>query len=186
MKKIIVSAFSDEYAESLEEQCQALNSFGIEYMEIRGVNGRNISLLEGEETAQAKRILDSYGIKVSAVGSPLGKIKLDGDICGHLQTARRVFETANTLGAKNIRCFSFYLPEGKNREECKGQVFDELEKLVKLSEEYGVTLCHENEALIYGESPEKCLEILEYFDEKMKCVFDMGNFVLDGYNPMEA
>ena len=186
MKKIIVSAFSDEYAESLEEQCQALNSFGIEYMEIRGVNGRNISLLEGEETAQAKRILDSYGIKVSAVGSPLGKIKLDGDICGHLQTARRVFETANTLGAKNIRCFSFYLPEGKNREEYKGQVFDELEKLVKLSEEYGVTLCHENEALIYGESPEKCLEILEYFDGKMKCVFDMGNFVLDGYNPMDA
>ena len=40
--------------------------------------------------------------------------------------------------------------------------------------------------MIYGESPEKCLELLEYFDGKLKCVFDMGNFVLDGYNPMDA
>ena len=186
MRKFFVSAFSDEYADGLEEQCRALNGFDIQYMEMRGVNGKNVSVLTNGEIKEAKNILVDYGIKVSSIGSPLGKIKLDGDICGHLETARRVFETANELGAKNIRCFSFYLPDGKTREECKGQVFDELEKLVKLSEEYNVTLCHENEALIYGESPEKCLEILEYFGGKMKCVLDMGNFVLDGYNPMEA
>ena len=100
--------------------------------------------------------------------------------------AKRVFETANELGTKYIRMFSFYLPEGKKRDECRGQVFDELEKLVVLAQKNGVTLCHENEALIYGESPEKCLELVEYFDGKLKCVFDMGNFVLDGYNPMDA
>ena len=186
MRKFFVSAFSDEYADGLEEQCRALNGFDIQYMEMRGVNGKNVSVLTNDEVKEAKNILVDYGIKVSSIGSPLGKIKLDGDICGHLETARRVFETATELGAKNIRCFSFYLPNGKTREECKGHVFDELEKLVKLSEEYNVTLCHENEALIYGESPEKCLEILEYFGGKMKCVLDMGNFVLDGYNPMEA
>jgi sugar phosphate isomerase/epimerase len=116
----------------------------------------------------------------------LGKIKIDGDLKGHLETAIRVFETANELGAKYIRMLSFYLPEGKTREECRGQVCDELEKLLLLADSYGVTLCHENEALIYGESPEKCLELVEYFDGKLKCVFDMGNFVLDGYNPIEA
>ena len=186
MAKLTISAFSDEYADSLQEQCQALNGFGISYMEMRGVNGKNVSTLTKEEVREAKKVLADYAIKVSSIGSPLGKIKLDGDIAGHLETARRVFETANELGAKNIRMFSFYLPENKTREECRGQVFDELEKLVKLSEEYNVTLCHENEALIYGESPEKCLEILEYFGGRMKAVLDMGNFVLDGYNPMEA
>ena len=155
-------------------------------MEMRGVNGKNVSTLTKEEVAQAKGVLNDYGIKVSSIGSPLGKIKLDGDITAHLETAKRVFDTANELGASNIRVFSFYLPDGKTREECRGQVFDELAKLVKLSEEYGVTLCHENEALIYGESPEKCLEILEYFGGRLKCVLDMGNFVLDGYNPMDA
>ena len=186
MPKLVLSAFSDEYADGLIEQCKALNGFGISYMEMRGVNGKNVSTLTKSEAHEAKTILNDYGIQVSSIGSPLGKIKLDGDRKAHLETAKRVFETANELNAKNIRMFSFYLPEGKTREECRGQVFDELEKLVNLSEEYGVTLCHENEALIYGESPEKCLELLTYFGGKLKCVLDMGNFVLDGYNPMDA
>ncbi len=184
--KLILSAFSDEYADSLEEQCQALNGFGIQYMEMRGVNGKNVSTLTKDEVYEAKNILKNYNIKVSSIGSPLGKIRLDEDIQGHLETAKRVFETANVLQARNIRVFSFYLPKGKNAEQCRTQVLDQLEKLVQLSEEFGVTLCHENEALIYGESPEKCLEILNYFNGRLKCVFDMGNFVLDGYNPIKA
>lgn len=186
MANLTLSAFSDEYADNLQEQCQALNSFGIAYMEMRGVNGKNVSALTKTEVSEAKKVLADYGVKASAIGSPLGKIKLDGDIDGHLETAKRVFETANELGAKNIRMFSFYLPDGKTREECNGKVFDTVSKLVKLSEEYGVVLCHENEALIYGESPEKCLELVEYFGGRLKCVLDMGNFVLDGYNPMQA
>ena len=186
MIKLALSAFSDEYADGLEEQCIALKSFDIDYMEMRGVNGKNVSVLTKAEVKETKKTLVDYGINVSSIGSPLGKIKLDGDLDGHLETAKRVFETANELNAKNIRMFSFYLPEGKTREECRVQVFDELEKLIELSEKYGVTLCHENEALIYGESPEKCLEIMEYFNGRMKCVLDMGNFVLDGYNPIDA
>ena len=186
MANLILSAFSDEYSDKLVEQCEALKGFGFNYMEIRGVDGKNVSTLTKAEVIEAKKVLDDYGIKVSSIGSPLGKIKIDGDLNSHLETAKRVFETANQLGTKNIRMFSFYLADGKTREDCKGQVFDALSKLLKLSEEHGLTLCHENEALIYGESPEKCLEILKYFDGKMKCVLDMGNFVLDGYNPMEA
>lgn len=186
MANLILSAFSDEYVDSLVEQCKALNSFGITYMEMRGVNGKNVSTLTKEEVLEAKRMLLDYGIQVSSIGSPLGKIKLDGDVEEHLETAKRVFDTANELGTNYIRMFSFYLPEGKTREECKGQVCDELEKLIVLAQKSGVTLCHENEAKIYGESPEKCLELVEYFDGKLKCVFDMGNFVLDGYNPMDA
>lgn len=185
-KRMVLSAFADEYADNLIEQCQALNHFGVFYMEMRGVNGKNVSVLSKTELREAKKVLADYGVKVSSIGSPLGKLKLDGDLVGHLETAKRVFETANELDTKNIRIFSFYLPDGKTREECKGQVFDELEKIVKLSEEYGLTLCHENEALIYGESPEKCVELLEYFGGRMKAVLDMGNFVLDGYNPWNA
>lgn len=186
MAKLTLSAFADEYADGLKEQCQALNGFGIGYIELRGVDGKNVSALTQAEVCEAKKVLSDYGIKVSSIGSPLGKIKIDGDTAAHLDTAKRVFETANELNAGRIRMFSFYLPENKTREECRGQVFDELGKLVVLSEEYGVKLCHENEALIYGESPEKCLEIMKYFDGRIHCVLDMGNFVLDGYNPMDA
>lgn len=183
--RLILSAFADEYADGLKEQCEALNKFGIEYIELRGVNGKNVSTLTESEVKETKRILDDYEIRVSSIGSPLGKIDIKCDLNGHYETAKRVYETANILGAKNVRIFSFYSKETPF-DKCKGEIYDGIEKLVDLSDGTGLTLCHENEALIYGESPEKCLEIVEYFGGRMRCVFDMGNFVLDGYDPMAA
>ena len=84
MNKLILSAFADEYADSLKEQCEALDKFDIEYIELRGVNGKNISVLTESEVKEAKKILDDYGIKVSSIGSPLGKIDINGDLNGHL------------------------------------------------------------------------------------------------------
>ena len=186
MAKLIWSAFSDEYSQDLVEQCKALNGYGVEYMEARGVNGKNISVLTKEELSDMKKVLADYGVKVSAIGSPLGKIRLDEDMAAHMDLAKRICETANELSAKYVRIFSFYLPEGKTREECRGQVYDGMERLVKISEAYGVTFCHENEAKIYGEAPEKCLELMEYFGGRLKAVLDMGNYVLDGHDPMKA
>lgn len=185
MNKLILSAFADEYADNLKEQCEALNKFGIENIEIRGVNGKNVSVLTESEVKETKKTLDDYGIKVSSIGSPLGKIDIKGDLNGHYETAKRVYETVNILGAKNVRIFSFYSKETPF-DKCKSEVYAGLEKLADLSDDTGLTLCHENEARIYGESPEKCLEIAEYFGGRIKCVFDMGNFVLDGYEPMSA
>ncbi|MBR3804936.1 MAG: sugar phosphate isomerase/epimerase [Clostridia bacterium] len=186
MNKLYLSAFADEYADDFTAQCSALKTFGFNSIEVRGVNGKNVSTLSLEEIENVKAVVDSYGLTVSSIGSPIGKIKLDGDLCGHFEMAERVFKYANVLGAKNVRIFSFYLADGETRESSKQKVIECLEKLLKLAESYGVTLCHENEALIYGESPESCLELLEYFGGKLKCVLDMGNFVLDGYNPYDA
>ena len=71
MSNVKLSAFSDEYADSFSEQLQALNSFGIAYTEIRHLNGKNVSALTANEVKEAKSELDRYGIKVSAIGSPL-------------------------------------------------------------------------------------------------------------------
>lgn len=185
MNKLILSAFADEYDDNLIKQCAALNKLGIEYIELRGVNGKNVSVLTETEVKDTKKILKDYGIKVSSIGSPLGKIDVNDDLYGHFETAKKVFETADELGAKNVRIFSFYSKETPF-EKSENKVYDGLEKLVELSADRDFTLCHENEALIYGESPEKCLEIAEYFGGKIKCVFDMGNFVLDGYDPLSA
>ena len=185
MNKLILSAFADEYADDLKAQCEALNDFGIEYIELRGVNGKNVSVLTEGEVKEAKKILDDFDIKVSSIGSPLGKIDINGDLNGHYETAKRVYETANILGTKKVRVFSFYSKETPF-DKCKSEIYAGLEKFVDLSDDTGLTLCHENEARIYGESPEKSLEIAEYFGGRIKCVFDMGNFVLDGYEPMSA
>ncbi|MBO5702248.1 MAG: sugar phosphate isomerase/epimerase, partial [Clostridia bacterium] len=182
MAKIIISAFADEYSDSFEEQLIGLKALGISHIEIRHVDKKNISKLTKEEVLHVKELLDKYGIKVSAIGSPLGKIKLDGDIDGHIETAKQVFEYANILGAKFVRMFSFYAPAGKNITDMKDEVFSALEKLLALAKEYGVILCHENEAKIYGDIPARCRELLDAFPD-LACVYDMGNFVLEGVDP---
>ena len=185
MSKLILSAFADEYADSLKEQCEALNKFDIKNIELRGVNGQNVSLLTEKEAKEVKKTLDAYDIKVSSIGSPIGKVDIKSDLDTHFEMAKRIFNTANILGTKNVRIFSFYSKETPF-EECKNEIYMALEKLLSLSDSAGLTLCHENEALIYGESPEKCLEIVKYFNGRIKCVFDMGNFALDGYEPISA
>ena len=183
MAKLTLSAFADEYADNFEEQLKALNGFGIGYIELRFINGKNIADLSYEEVAEVKDLLQKYNIKASAIGSPLGKIKLDDDFDAHLAKAEQLFKTANELGVENIRMFSFYPADGEDIANCEALIFAKLQKLVDLAEKYNVTLCHENEAKIFGESPENCLKVAKQFEGKIKCVFDMGNFVLDGYKP---
>ena len=55
--RLILSAFADEYADGLKEQCEALNKFGIEYIELRGVNGKNVSTLTESEVKETKEYL---------------------------------------------------------------------------------------------------------------------------------
>ena len=183
MGKIILSAFADEYSSSFTEQLEGMRSFDIGYVEVRGVDGKNVSILTPAEVREMKRKLDHYGIGVSAIGSPLGKIKLDGDLEGHFEMARRVFETANELGTKYVRMFSFYAPEGRSIIDCRSEVFDNLSTLTNIAREHGVVLCHENEAEIYGSVPERCREIHDAFGGEIKTVFDMGNYVLEGVKP---
>ncbi len=183
MVDLKISAFADEYADSFEEQLGALSQFGIQNIEIRQLDGRSISVLNKNEVKKAKRMLDAYEISASAIGSPLGKIRLDGNLDGHFETARRVFEAANILETRFVRIFSFYAPNGKNIADMKGEVLCALEGLVMLAREHGVVLCHENEALIYGDIPSREKELLEHFCGELKCVFDMGNFVLEGVKP---
>ncbi|MBR2721372.1 MAG: sugar phosphate isomerase/epimerase [Clostridia bacterium] len=181
MAKPILSAFADEYSAELDVQLKMLQENGIGYIELRGIDGKNISTLTDGEVQILKEKLEAAQIKVSAIGSPIGKIALDGDFEAHLEMARRVFKTAVAVGTTNIRMFSFYPPEGKKIEDCFDEVVEKLDRLLTLAEEYGLTLCHENEAGIFGESPEACHRLLTAFGGRLKCVFDMGNFTLENY-----
>lgn len=180
-----LSAFSDEYADSFEDQLIALNRFEIGYTEVRYLDRKNVSLLTEEEVKLYKKKLDYYGISVSAIGSPLGKIKLDGNLEEHFEAARRVFNTANIFGTKFVRIFSFYAPDGEKIVNLKQRAFSGLERLLRISEEQGIVLCIENEAMVYGDTPTRCREIIDHFDGKIKCVFDMGNYVLEGIDPYD-
>ena len=184
MSNWIISAFADEYSRSVEKQISALKENGLDHVEVRFVEDKNIADLTENEVIALRKQLDEGGIKVSAVGSPLGKINLADDFEEHLEKAKRVYNTANVLGTDKIRVFSFYLHKDKSRAECREEVLDKLGRLLDAAEGFGVKLCHENEARIYGETPEYCLDLLKHFDGRLRAVFDMGNFVLDKCDPV--
>ncbi|MBQ4071012.1 MAG: sugar phosphate isomerase/epimerase [Clostridia bacterium] len=180
MGKILISAFADEYNRDPIKHAEFLRSRGVGYIEPRFVNGENFSEIAENEVKEYKNILDSCGIRVYSIGSPLGKISLSDSMDAHLELARRCFENTRLVGADRVRMFSFYLRDGETRAEARGEVVDRVGALLDLADTYGITLCHENEAKIYGEDAEHCLDLLETFSGRLRCVFDMGNFILDG------
>lgn len=186
MGKLLLSAFTDEYANAFDGQIAAARKFGLGYLELRNADGKSVAQMTRQDILGYREKLEDNGIKVNAIGSPIGKITLDDDLSAHLETARKIFDHANVLETRYIRMFSFYGPQGIPASRCRQQVLDALGQLVLLARQFGVILCHENEALIYGDTPQRCKELMDHFGGEMKCVFDMGNFVLEGVEPYSA
>ena len=183
MAEILLSSFADEYNADPRLNLAFLKREGVRYIEPRFIGGKNVADLTECEAKEYKGLLEEFGVSASAIGSPIGKINLADDFDAHIEKAKRCFANANILGASLIRMFSFYLREGESRNDARGEVIEKLGKLLDVADSFGVTLCHENEAKIYGETPEYCLDLMKSFGGRLKAVFDMGNFVLDGCRP---
>ena len=79
MIKVTLCAFSDEADASLEGQIEALKRNNVPYMEMRNVNGKNVTELTLEEAKEVRATLDANGIQVWSIGSPIGKVDIDTD-----------------------------------------------------------------------------------------------------------
>ena len=170
--KFTLSGFSDEIDEMIPVQFAHLKELGIRYFEPRGINGKNISKLDDEEITELKAEMDRYGIQVSSIGSPIGKIRITDDFEPHLLELKRTIETAKRLGTRYIRMFSFYIPDGQYV-EYRDEVMRRMKAMTTLAAQEDVILLHENEKGIYGDIASRCLEILEEVDSPyLRAVFD--------------
>lgn len=185
MAEFVLSAFSDEAGAALEEQLSALKRNGISRMEIRGVNDKSVIDLTDGEAAQVRAALDRAGVRLSAMGSPIGKYPIDQPFDAHLASLRRALELCGILGARRMRMFSFFIPKGEQPERWYGEVARRMERMLLLAQDAGVTLAHENEKGIYGDTDERCERLLRDFPE-LGCVFDPANFVQCGVRPIAA
>jgi len=186
MSKFILSAFADEAGESIDEQIAALQANNIPYLEPRGIGDQNISDLTPAQVTDLARRLADGGIGVFSIGSPIGKIKLSGDFAADCDRLRRTLDTARALSAKYIRMFSFYPDEGTVITDHRDEVMEKLAQYIDIARGSGVTLAHENEGRIYGESIAACIDISNTFGAAMPAVLDPCNYILAGFEPMEA
>ena len=182
-----ISGFSDEIASDIKTQFEVLNKLEIGYFEPRGVDGKNISELNDDEVTALKAKMDEYGIKVSSIGSPIGKIKINDDFEAHFEVFKRVVKTAKMLDTKYIRIFSFYNDNAKWSQDDIADVIAKLQKMTDYARENDVVLLHENEKDIYGEKAAECADLMKKLAcDNFKAVFDFANFVQAGQDTKEA
>ena len=187
MAKFILTGFSDEIDEKITKQFEHLNKLSISYFEPRGIDGKNISDLEDAEVSSLVDEMKRYGIKVSSIGSPLGKIKITDDFAPHLEKLERTIKTAKALGTKYIRMFSFYIPEGEHPANYRDEVIERLNEMTAIAAKNDIILLHENEKGIYGDNASRCKEILsEVNSPNLKAVFDPANLIQCGQDTLEA
>lgn len=186
MARFLFSAFADEASKDILEQIAACKENGITHIELRGVGGKNISDFSVEEAEELKKILDANGIGVSSIGSHYGKICIDDDFEPHFESFKNTVEVADILETEFIRIFSFYIDEDEKPEDYRDEVLARVGAMAKYAKSKGITCCHENERGIYGNVPERCLDMLSELKGFLGGIFDPANFIMDGVDTLAA
>lgn len=182
----ILSGFADEASPNLGEQIALLKKLGVSYLEPRNVNGKNIvDLTDGELRDMAAQLKEA-GIGVSSIGSPVGKIGIHDDMDAECRRLDRALTAAEILGAPYVRVFSFFMKQ-EEADSLRGEVHSRMERFMRVAEGRGAKLLHENEKGIYGDTDDRCLDLLQQFGPSgLKAIFDPANFLQCGVRPEVA
>lgn len=179
-----LSGFVDEISPDFTEQCRVAAGLGLTYVELRSAWDVNLLDLEPGRLAEMSRILAEHGLRVSSIGSPIGKIYIDEDFAPHLDRMRHAAEVAHHFQAPYVRIFSFFLRPGANPADHRDEVISRMRQLTRVAEAADLVLLHENEKQIYGDVPRRCLDIVRSVDSPhLRLAWDPANFVQVGVRP---
>lgn len=187
----VLSAFADEIDPDPLRQVEVLKQCGVQHIELRSILNTNVLDLTDAQVGDLKSLLVKHGFRLSAIGSPIGKIKIDDPFEPHLKRFQRAIELCKVFDTRNIRIFSYYLPEGGNWENWRRDVMDRMWEKIKRAEKAGVRLLHENEHRIYGDDPDRVHDLLETVlgqasSENFAAIYDPANYVFGGYDPWKG
>ena len=200
---ILLSGFADEAAnqKTLDQQFCAMAALGLRYFSIRFVdvgNGvQHAMALSESETQSVRQKMQEYGLSVSSLGSPIGKIKLrdidDGTATKYRPFAQyltdevsRACDLANRLGAKLIRGFSFYHPKGAAWEPYLDQATDQVGQITEVCKKHGLVFGLEVEANLVGQNGFVLANMHRAIaNTSLLLIFDGGNLVMQGFSQKE-
>jgi sugar phosphate isomerase/epimerase len=184
---VTLTGFADEISPDLEEQMNVLESEGISHIEFRAVWGKNVLKLTDEEVQKVKGLLESRDFRISSIGSPVGKYGIKDDFSVEINNVTRAAQIANELNSPYIRIFSYFLPEGEDHAHYRDEVISRMKQLTEIADKHHVTLLLENESLVYGDTDDRCLDILTSCENpRLRLAFDPGNFVMNHIKPVST
>jgi sugar phosphate isomerase/epimerase len=202
--RVILSGFADEAAnqKTAVQQFAAFAAMGLQYFSIRFIDAgqgvKNVMKLTRTEISDVRHLMDEYGLNVSSIGSPIGKVKLldaeDGtknayvDFAHYLENdVKRACELAHAFETKLIRGFSFYHPRGTQAQDHVPMVVDRLGKIAEACHRSDLTFGLEIEANLVGQTGQILAEIQRQVNHPaLVLVFDAANILCQGFSPEEV
>jgi sugar phosphate isomerase/epimerase len=179
-----LTGFADEIASDLVDQLKVVNELGLRFLEFRSAWGINVADLDPTQVDRAQRELARAEVGVSGIGSPIGKVPVGAPLAEELERLRRVCAIAQRFGTNLVRVFSFFLPGGQPPQRYRDQVVERMAALAAVAESEGIVLAHENEKKIFGDRPERCLDLITaVHSPALRATFDAANFVQCGVEP---
>lgn len=202
--QVILSGFSDEAAheKTVVQQFSAMAALGFEYYSVRFIDAgegiKNVMQLSKGEIRHIRHLEDEYGLSVTSIGSPIGKVKLiDVDDGTHNEyvpfkkylagPVAKACEIAHAFETKLIRGFSFYHPKGTDPREHLPQAIDQLGQIAEACHRSDLTFGLEVEANLVGQNGHLLAEIEQKINHPaLVLIFDGANILCQGYTPAEV
>jgi sugar phosphate isomerase/epimerase len=179
-----LSGFGDEIDPDPAVQLAVLQALGARHVEVRSVWNTNVLDLAPHQLERLSTVLTERGMAVSAVASPIGKVDVSVPVDAEVARLASAIRVAHRLGSRYIRIFSFYRRAGVEAAEVRDAVLTRMRALTDLAEREDVVLLHENEKAIYGDTPERVLDLIESIgSEALRVAWDSANFVQVGVRP---
>jgi sugar phosphate isomerase/epimerase len=175
-----LSGFGDEIDDDPGIQLAVLQALGARHLELRGAWGVNVVDLDDEQLDALATALADREMAVSAIASPIGKVAWDGDADAELARLDAAIRAAHRLGTRYIRVFSFFL-EGAAADRARDTVMHRMAGLARRAAAADLVLLHENEKDIYGDTPQRVLDLVESVGSPaLRLAWDPANFVQVG------
>lgn len=156
-----LSVINDEITQDFGRACEvAAQEFGLQFIEIRAMWGKNIMRLDEKEIAEARKILEKYKLRVSTIASPIFKVDWPGAPTSKFSPKRdqfgadftfeqqdelldRGFELLRVFRVDRIRIFDFWRLD--DQQPYRTAIDDKLMEAAKKAGKRDVTLLLENE-----------------------------------------
>jgi sugar phosphate isomerase/epimerase len=179
-----LAAFGDEIVVDFESQLQCLRDLKVGWLDLRAAWGVNVLNLDDAQVARVRELCGQYGIRVAAIGSPVGKSPIADPIERELANLERIFRIAESVGTRLIRVFSFYPPKGTPEAGYDAYVEESahrLRRMAELARRDGFRLVLENEKGIVGDTVARCHALMTAVGgADLGFAWDTANFVQVG------
>jgi sugar phosphate isomerase/epimerase len=194
---LTICLITDEVSPSLDAGLAFARDAGIDTIDLRVIDGRNVLALSRSELTDAAQRVRGAGLAVSCICTPLlkwsppGKTsERAGDQFGFELAGRaprdvyaEAFAAAEILGARKLRVFSYLTYDGYRVDDLRGPMDD----LLALAEKFDMTVHVENEGVcnIQGFAELEAL-VTMYRHPRLKALPDIANACLRSKPPSAA